>query len=184
MNMKKIITFTVVLLLNLSMLYAEENIPSKNTSSYTSIDEKDCMTLDSDDIGSIQECESFAGIGVKVVEGDLRQSIILTRKDKEYDLDFGSTVSSAFSSLGLKIEWRHELGKPKNLKGMIVRFEVSDDENIDKISSYLLVSKITKDEVCVVAKVFPQENQNEMARKILDSTDALPCLKKFEETKQ
>ncbi|CAA6799081.1 MAG: Unknown protein [uncultured Sulfurovum sp.] len=183
--MKKIITFAIVLLLNCSILYAEETILSKNTSSYTSIDQKDCVTLDSDNMGSIQECESFTGIGVKVIEGDIRQSIILTRNEKEYDLAFWSTVSSAFSSLGLKIEWRHELGKPEKVKGMIVRFEASDDyENLDKVSSYLVVSKITKDEVCVVAKVLPQKNQNEMARKILDSTDILPCLKNFEGTKR
>ena len=183
--MKKIITFIILFFLVISSLQAKDKIVSLNTSSYTSINQKDCVTLDSDNMGSVQECESFLDIGVKVIEGDIRQSIILTRNKKEYDLSFFSTVSSAFSSLGLKIEWRHELGKVENLKGMIVRFDVSDDpENMDKVSSYLVVTKIKNDEICVVAKISPQKEQNELAREILDSTEELPCLKELKEDKE
>jgi hypothetical protein len=164
------------------MLQGEEQITSLNTSSYTSIAQKDCITLDSDNMGSVQECESFLDIGVKVIESDIRQSIILTRNEKKYDLAFGLVISPAFSSLGLNVEWRHETGKPKNLKGMIVRFEVSDDyENLDKVSSYLLVSKLSNDKICVVAKISPQKEQNEIAREILDSTEDLGCLKELKE---
>ncbi len=177
--MNKIITFMILLLLTTLILQAEE-ASSMNTSSYTSIEQKDCITLDSDNMGSVQECEYFSDIRVKVIEGDIRQSIILTRNKKEYDLKFWSTISPDFSSLGLKIEWRHELGKSKNLKGMIVRFETSDDyENLDEVSSYLVVSKITKDEICVVAKVLPQHEQNQVARDILDIKKELPCLKEL-----
>ncbi|HHS93472.1 MAG TPA: hypothetical protein ENK82_08990 [Campylobacterales bacterium] len=176
--MKKKITF-VLLLFMVLLLQASEEEPLMLTSSYTSIDQKDCVTLDSDNMGSIQECEPFGEIGVKVIEGDIRQSIVLTRDMDEYNLDFTGVVSSLFSSLGLKIEWRHELGKPENVKGMIVRFEASDDyEKPDNTSSYLVVSKISKDEMCVVAIVAPQKNQNELARKVLESTKALPCLEK------
>jgi hypothetical protein len=176
--MKKTITFIIFFFLITIALKAEEQAISPNTSSYTSIDQKDCITLDSDNMGSVQECESFSDIGVKVIEGDIRQSIILTRNSKEYDLAFWSTISSAFSSLGLKVEWRHKHGKPEKLKGMIVRFEVSDNyDNLDKVFSYLIVSKITKDEICVVAKVLPQRKQNEIAREILDVKEELPCLK-------
>jgi hypothetical protein len=175
--MKKIITFIILFLLTSLTLCADEKIISKNTSSYTSIEQKDCITLDSDNMGSVEECEPFLDIGVKVIESDIRQSIILTRNAKEYDLAFWSTISPAFSSLGLKVEWRHELGKPENVKGMIVRFEASDDsENIDKVSSYLVVSKITNDEICVVAKIVPQKEQNEIARNILDGDMTIPCL--------
>jgi hypothetical protein len=65
---------------------------------------------------------------------------------------------------------------------MIVRFEASDDhENIDKVSSYLVVSKITNNEICVVAKVLPQKEQNEIAREILDGNEEFPCLKTMQE---
>ncbi|CAA6810717.1 MAG: Unknown protein [uncultured Sulfurovum sp.] len=179
--MNKKITFVILFLLTCVTLHGNDRLSTLNSSSYTSIAQKDCITLDSDNVGSIQECESFEGIGVKVIEGDIRQSIILTRNEHEYDLDFWTTVSSAFSSLGLKIEWRHQLGKPQNLKGMIVRFEASDNhEKAEKSTSYLVVSKINHEEICVVAKILPQKNQNEIARTILDTNDEIPCLKKLQ----
>ncbi|CAA6806213.1 MAG: Unknown protein [uncultured Sulfurovum sp.] len=183
--MNKKITFVVLFFLSFLNVQADNFTSLLYTSTYTSINQKDCVTLDSDNMGSIQECESFVDIGVKVIEGDIRQSIVLTRHGEEYDLAFWSTVGSAFSSLGLKIEWRHELQQPKNVIGMIVRFEANDDyENIGKSSSYLLVSKITNEEMCVVAKVAPQERQNEMARKILDSKDELPCLRSIKKSEK
>jgi len=68
--MKKIITFIILFLLVIITLHAQEQVVSMNSSSYTSIDQKDCITLDSDNMGSVQECESFSDIGVKVIEGD------------------------------------------------------------------------------------------------------------------
>jgi len=179
--MKNKITFIAFLsiLIFLSSLLNAEEMESKFTSSYTSIDEKDCLTLDSDDLGSIQECESFSDITVKVVEGDIRQSIILTRNFKEYILNFQSTITSSFSTLASKIEWRHERDNMKNLKGMIVRLEVNDnEEDLDATTSLLLVSKITTDQICIIGKILPQDKQNEVARKMLDNSDDIPCLRK------
>jgi hypothetical protein len=175
--MKNIITFLTFLFLS-SFLNAKDTLNSNYSSTYTSIEQKDCITLDSDNLGSIQECESFSNIKVKVIEGDIRQSITLTRNEKEYELEFWSTVSSGFSSLGSKIEWRHKLSEPQNPKGMIVRLEVNDDpEDPEHVSSYLVVSKITNEKICVVAKVLPQEKQNEVARKMLDTSTELLCVK-------
>ena len=179
--MKKTITFIsfiTILAMSTTAVYADEAKQSNYTSSYTSIEQKDCLTLDSDNLGSIQECEPFNDIKVKVIEGDIRQSIALTRNEKEYNLEFWSTVSPAFSSLGTKIEWRHQIGNPKELKGMIVRLEVNDDpEDLDHVTSFLVVSKITVEKICVVGKILPQEKQNEVAREMLDSSTELPCLK-------
>ena len=178
--MNKRITFITMLISIIfsSLSYAEELNNKKYISSYTSIDEKDCMTLDSDDLGSIQECEAFEDIGVKVVEGDIRQSIILRYQNREYILNFQSIINTGFSTLGSKVEWRHEKGNPKNLKGMIVRLEVNENlEDLDKTTSYLIVSKIVPNDICIVAKIFPQPKQNEFAKAILDSQEELPCLK-------
>jgi len=178
--MNKIITFIVFMIqiLSTTFLNADELKEKKFASSYTSIAEKDCITLDSDDLGSIQECEPFFNIRVKVIEGDIRQSITLIRDGKEYDLNFSSTVSSAFSSLGSKIEWLHELDKAENLKGMIVRLNANEEmEDITHLTSYLVVSKIMSNEICVIGKILPQENQNQVAREMLETTDEIPCLK-------
>ncbi len=177
--MNKKITFITTLIFFFSSLsYSGEFNSKKYTSSYTSIDEKDCITLDSDDLGSIEECESFGDIGVRVIEGDIRQSITLTRKNREYILNFQSIVNASFSTLGNQIEWRHEKDKPENVKGMIVRLDINDDPNdLDKISSYLVVSKITPNNICIVGKILLQPKQNELARAMLDAKDELPCLK-------
>ena len=176
--MNKIITFTTLLFLTFSMLMADDTRSSLNISSYTSIEQKDCITLDSDNIGLVQECEAFENIGVKVVVGDSRESIVLTRNEREYDLEFLSTLKSIFFSFGSKLEWRHEQSNSKNIKGVIISLNISDDvEHVDKVSSYLLVNKITSDKICVVAKIAPQQEQNEIAREILDTDEDLPCLK-------
>jgi len=177
--MKKTITFIILLFLISSILGAEDKTGSLNTSSYTSIEQKDCITLDSDNIGSVQECEAFENIGVKVLVGDIRESIVLTRHEREYDLELlPPTVKPIFSSFGLKLEWRHLLTNSKNIKGVIIPLNISDDfENLDKTTSYLVVTKITNDEICVVAKIAPQKEQSEIAREILDTDEDLPCLK-------
>jgi len=178
--MNKIVTFTVfmVQILSTTFLNADEIKEKKLTSSYTSIAEKDCITLDSDDLGSIQECEPFFNIRVKVIEGDIRQSITLIRANKEYDLSFSSTITSAFSSLGSKIEWLYEVDKPDNLKGMIVRLNANEDmENTEHLTTFLVVSKITLDKICVIGKILPQENQNQVAKAMLENVNELPCLK-------
>lgn len=177
--MNKKITFVILFLLYFFNLQVKAETSLTNTSSYTSIEQKDCVTLDSDNMGSIQECESFEEITVKVIEGDIRQSIILTRNNREYDLAFWDTVGASFSSLGEKVEWRHEQAEPNNIKGIIFRFEASNDsEELARVSSYLVVSKITKKEICVVATILPQDNQNKVAREVLDLEKELPCLKK------
>ena len=178
--MKKIITFILLIFLSFSKVVAadDNNTTSVNISSYSSIEQKDCITLDSDNIGSVQECESFEDIGVKVVVGDSRESIILTRNEREYDLELLSTFKNIFSSFGSKLEWRHVLTDSKNIKGVIIPLNMSDDpENLDRTTSFLVVTKIIKDKICVVAKIAPQKEQDEIAREILDTDENLSCLK-------
>jgi len=172
------IKFCIILTFSCSSIYAEEVNNSSFTSAYTSIDEKDCLTLDSDNLGSIQECEAFRDIRVRVVEGDIRQSVTLTHNNKEYILNFQSIVNSDFSTLGSKIEWRYEIGNPDNIEGLILQLEVNDDpDDLDSVTSFLAVSKITENDICVIGKVLPQEKQHELARDMLDNSSKMPCLK-------
>jgi len=185
MNRKSTFIYLIGLfLLSLISLNAEtiiENNEDEETSmyesSYTSIAQKDCRTLESDNLGSIQECESFAGMKVTVIEGDIRQSITLSRDDKQYELNFWNTVSYGFSSLGLELEWRYLHNQFDNPVGIIVRLEVNEDEDdSEKVTSYLVVSKITEKEICVVGKVAPQKNQNEAAREMVEQSNKMSCI--------
>ena len=159
----------------------EDEKVSLYESSYTSIAQKDCQTLESDNLGSIQNCESFAGMKVTVIEGDIRQSITLTRDDKKYELNFWNTISYGFSSLGLELEWRYKRNQFDNPIGMIVRLEVNeDDEDMEKVTSYLVVSKISEKEICMVGKVSPRKNQHESARIMLEKSAEMSCLNSLE----
>jgi hypothetical protein len=146
-------------------------------SSYTSIAQKDCRTLESDNLGSIEECESFADMKVTVIEGDIKQGITLTRDNQRYELNFRNAISYSFISLGLELEWRYKRNEFENPLALIVRLEVNNDlENLDKTTSYLIVSKITEKEICIVGKIKSQKNQDDIARQMAEKSKTLSCI--------
>lgn len=154
-------------------------------SSYSSIAENDCKLINAandDDQSSTQRCADFAGISVIVTDFDARQDMILhkIKKDaKRFPLKLSQTVSSAFSALGDKIEWRHKSGQPNDIVGMIVRFNTAEDpDKPDKTTSYLVVSKVLEEQICVVGKVSPQKGkqQNQDAREMADKSATMPCI--------
>ena len=65
--------------------------------------------------------------------------------------------------------------RPQGNRG--VRFDVSDRGDNDKRTSYLMVSKISPTESCVVGIVKPGKNQNAEARRLADSAANKPCKK-------
>jgi len=146
-------------------------------STYTSIKENQCHTISTDGLGSTQECNSFANINVQVIDSDLRQSITLLREGDLYPLNFFIKVSSRWSLLGDKIEWRYKKSDTGHPIALIVRFNVSEDlNNPDKMTSYLVVSKITPDNICVVGKIPPLTNQNQLARNMAEIAQDMDCL--------
>ncbi len=146
-------------------------------SSYTSIKANQCRTISTDELGSIQKCKSFANINVQVIDSDLRQSITLYRGGNLYPLNFFIKVSSHWSMLGGKIEWRYEKNDIAHPIAMIARFKVSEDPNDpNKMTSYLVISKITPDNICVVGKIPPQANQNQLAREMAQRAQNMDCL--------
>jgi hypothetical protein len=56
-----------------------------------------------------------------------------------------------------------------------VRFNVADVEDSTKNTSYLMVSKITKGEICVTDVVAPSKTQNAEAQKLADVAATKPC---------
>jgi len=181
--MNKKITFTYLLALfffGQGLVEAEQKelkCDLMYESSYTSIAQKDCQTLESDNLGSIEECESFAGMKVIVIEGDTKQGIILTRDNKRYELDFGSLVSQGFIALNSDLEWRYKFQEFDNPCAMILRLEVNEDEgNVEKVTPYALISKITEKEICIVGKVPIEENQDKLLQVMVEKASKMPCL--------
>ena len=145
-------------------------------SNYTLIEEKDCTTIETDKIGSVQSCPGVGDIEVQVIEKDLRQSITLSRKGTDYPLNFWETVSTNFSELGTKIEWRYKKSSTSNDPiALITRLNVSENPG-RPMTSYLVVVKITTDQICVVGKLPPQSEQNQKARIVAEQSAGMPCL--------
>jgi len=154
-----------------------------NRSVYTPVGDKQCRTLKSaeaGDDGFEARCRGTAGYSLILSEGDLRQNItVITPKGKEHSLELWSTVSSGFSSVGPKVEWRlaTQNGKATPV-ALIIRYNANEDpEAPNKTMSYLAVAKITASEICVTEKIAPGPKANEDARRAADAASSKPCLK-------
>ena len=149
---------------------------SQIKSVYTSIGERSCKTIKPEpDEGTEYEgeCQGVGGYRLRLLEGDLRQSIdVITPAKKTHQLGFWY-ISAAFSYIGERVEWRM---KGKTPLALIARFNASADPNDpERRTSYLVVSKITKDEICVTDVIKPSRTQNADARKAADSAGSRPC---------
>jgi hypothetical protein len=154
-----------------------------NRSVYTPIGDKQCRTLKSaeaGDDGFEARCRGTAGYSLILSEGDLRQNIrVITPKGKEHSLELWSVVSSGFSSVGPKVEWRLATQNGKAVPvALIIRYNANEDaEAPNKLLSYLAVAKITATEICVTEKIAPGPKANEDARRAADAASSKPCLK-------
>lgn len=154
----------------------------KNQSVYTDLTSEKCKTIESnpDEGGSyLGECKGVGGFKLEVVEGDIRQTInVIYPNGKKAELEFWSKVSSAFSSVGEKAEWRVLTGgKKEKSYGLIIRYNASENpEKPEQTTSYLVVTKITKDAACITDIVKPSKDQNLTARKLADDAANKPCL--------
>ena len=151
---------------------------AQNKSVYTSTDTKKCKTIEQSDkeAGWYRgHCPGVGGYKLELTEGDLRQSItIIAPNKKKFELNFGS-VSGGFSAVGAKAEWRVKGTVPTAL---IIRFNASENpEDSTKITSYLIVSKITKTSACMTDVVKPSTTQNAEAQKLADAAIGKPCKK-------
>ncbi len=148
---------------------------AQNKSIYTSTKTSSCRTTmsTSDGAGSyVGECRGVGGYKVRLIEGDIRQTLdIITPAKTKFELNFWSIFSS-FSSIGEKIEWRV---KGKEPVALIVRYNVADPENSQKNTSYLLVSKVGRSDSCVTDVVEAGPGQNEKARALADQASKKMC---------
>ena len=149
---------------------------------YTDITEKGCKTTKKNEAEEwmTQICEGVGGYKLEVFEGDLRSSInVVAPNGKKSELEF-QQVSSAFSTLGEKAEWRVEKKDGKDVPtALIVRFNASKGDDGSKNDSYLIVSKISPEKSCITDVVKPSANANEQARKLAESAATKPCKTNF-----
>ena len=154
----------------------------KVASVYTNLAASKCTTLTTDrETGaSTQRCPGIAGYKLLVHDDDARQSITVVSPDgKKHDLDFWNVVTPAFSSVGSKAEWRAVRNKRKLTPvALIVRVNANEDpENPSRVTSYLTVTKLGADGICVTHKIAQSADANAKARQAADESRSAACLK-------
>jgi hypothetical protein len=147
------------------------------SSVYTSLAQADCRVIQVDEESerSVSRCPGVPGYALKVLEGDLRQSIdVITPDGKEHELNYWSVITGGFSTVGPRAEWRMRGGRPIAL---IVRVNASENpEDASQLTSYLAVARIAPGPVCVTDRIAPTAEANVAARAAADRSAGRACL--------
>ena len=177
--MKKI--YALILTMFFPAIFSCSTI-AQTSSVYTDLSGSNCRTVKSNqETGSLEKhCGAFGSWSLMVLDDDDRMSVnVVTPDQKQYELNFWGVVTPAFSSLGSKAEWRvvKENGTSKPI-ALIIRINSTSEQNGKRErQSYLAVSKITENEICVVEKISGQKNDNQLARNAAENAASKPCLK-------
>ncbi len=145
---------------------------------YSDITAESCKTqsIEEETGGSVQRCTGVAGHDLLILDDDARMSVtVVTPDGEEHPLDYWGVVTSAFSSLGDKAEWRiaRTDGKPVPV-ALIVRVNTVEPDT-EKPRSLLAVAKITPGAICVTDVIPPGAGANEEARRAADGAAGKPC---------
>jgi hypothetical protein len=165
-----VLSLAAVFALTLSVLAAP------NTSVYSSL--SGCKLVKTGQDWSVQACRGVGGYNLQLEYDDSRESITVYGPDRQkHALELWQVVSSGFSSVGKKAEWRMATRNGKLVPvALIVRFDASENPaDSSKVTSYLVVAKITPEKICVVDKIAPSATANEEARRSADASADKPC---------
>lgn len=154
-------------------------VSSSVKSIHTELSGKGCTPIKStSEVSSEWTCPGIPGYKLQIQSDDDRDSVnVITPDGKGHPLNFSKTISKgAFASLGPKAEWRVVSRNGKDVPiALIVRVDLQTADS-DKRTSYLAVSRITAQSICVTDRVNPGVNANGTARSLADSSVSKPCL--------
>jgi hypothetical protein len=147
---------------------------------YTNLSGRACqlLSVNKEGANSTQRCPGVGGFHLLVLDSDGRQSVTLVSAEgRNSGLAFWDTVTRHFSSLGNKAEWLVvRYGAQIRPIALIVRVNALEDPDSSKVTSYLTVAKITRDQICVVAKISPSATASVEARNVAGVAEEKPCL--------
>ena len=171
--MRRFLFITLAAVFALALTASADSI----TSVYSSLSKCKLVTTGHDN--STSACVGVGGYNLRLEYDDSRESItVISPNGKKHPLEFWSVLSSGFSSVGEKAEWRVARRNGKMVPiALIVRFNASENpEDSSKVTSYLAVAKITPQKICVTDKIAPGATANEDARNAADASANKPCL--------
>ena len=149
---------------------------------YTSLGEAECRLVERDEEtgATSSRCPGTAGYALLVHDYDARMTVDVVAPDgRTHRLRYSGVITSAFSTLGPRAEWRMRDGKPIALIVRVNAFE--DPETPDRATSYLAVARITDRETCVTDRIPPAANANEAAQRAADQSASRPCMRDLAE---
>ena len=174
------------LLLMVLILASAYSVSAQSVESmYTELKGKTCRTLERNDEEAgylLTQCQGVGGYKLQVAAGDDRETITVVKPDgSKHELNLGQVGGGGFSYVGPRAEWRVRRENGRIIPvALIVRLNVSTaPSDPSKTTSYLTVSKITSQKICLVEAVTPKPNANEAARVAADSAASKAC---YEET--
>lgn len=163
-----------------------DSVPQEIRSVRTTLKAEECTTISVDEEGggsSTQRCPGTAGYTLMALDGDARASItVITPAGTEQPLEFWTSVTGGFSSLGEEAEWRVR-GEGASAVPVAVIVELRANEHPDdpeRLTIYRVVAKLTPAETCVTHKLSGETPDAEV-RRLADASAGQPCLKPYSE---
>jgi hypothetical protein len=151
----------------------------------TSLDADDCTTLSVDEEagGSTQRCPGTVGYTLLAMDGDARMSITIVAPDRtERPLEFWTTVTGGFSSLGEEAEWRvRGEGASAVPVALIVPLRANEHpDDPERLTPYYVIAKLTPTEACVT-HALPGATPDAEVRRLADASASAPCRTSYSE---
>lgn len=146
----------------------------------TTLRAQECETISMDEEagGSTQRCPGTAGYTLLALDGDARGSItVVDPAGAEHPLEFWTTVTGGFSSLGEEAEWRVRGDVPIAL---IVPLSAHEDpEYPERVTRYRIVARLTPSGSCVTHRL-PGDTPDLEARRLADASASQPCRESYD----
>jgi hypothetical protein len=151
----------------------------------TSLDPDDCtlVSVDEESASSEQRCPGTAGYTLLALDGDVRMSItVRDPAGRDHPLDFWTTITGGFSSLGEEAEWRVRGEGPAAVPlALIVRLNANEHpEDPERVTPYRVIAKITPTETCVTHSLRGDTSDAEV-RRLADAAAGQPCRTSYSE---
>ncbi|HJU56959.1 MAG TPA: hypothetical protein VJ715_20405 [Pyrinomonadaceae bacterium] len=147
---------------------------------YTTLRVGKCKTLGERESFRSMECPGVAGYKLQVEVHDITETLTVIGTDgSKHGLGVGHVGRGGFPAIGTRAEWRvrRERGKLVPV-ALIVRVTVSEYAGGDaprREVSYLTVTKITPQEICITKSILAGRNSNMKARRLADKSAGEPC---------
>lgn len=153
--------------------------PQTVRSVYSTLDVRTCRLLrkDAETGGTLHRCPGVGGYALQVADDDARMSVdVVAPGGRVHPLSYWGVITSNFSSLGPRAEWRMRGTRPYAL---IVRVNANEDPgNHERVTSYLAVARISPRGACVTDRIPPSANANALARQAADRSASRPCIRR------